>query len=73
MIDELDFETYLSISSKKIGIYLLDKRELKNLYFKEQNFEIENAFMTTIHAFTSDQRILDNSHILPSRAKAKTP
>ena len=26
------------------------------------NFEIERGFMTTIHAFTSDQRILDNSH-----------
>ena len=27
-----------------------------------QSFEIEKGFMTTIHAFTSDQRILDNSH-----------
>ena len=26
------------------------------------SFEIESGFMTTIHAFTSDQRILDNSH-----------
>ena len=26
------------------------------------NFEIQKGFMTTIHAFTSDQRILDNSH-----------
>ena len=26
-----------------------------------ENFEIEKGFMTTIHAFTSDQRILDNS------------
>ena len=24
-------------------------------------FKIEKGFMTTIHAFTSDQRILDNS------------
>ena len=45
MTEELDFETYLSISSKKIGIYLLDKRELKNLYFKEQNFVSENVFL----------------------------
>ena len=29
-----------------------------------KNFEIEKAFMTTIHAFTSDQRILDNSPCL---------
>ena len=26
-----------------------------------EKFEIEKGFMTTIHAFTSDQRILDNS------------
>ena len=26
------------------------------------SFKIEKGFMTTIHAFTSDQRILDNSH-----------
>ena len=35
-----------------------------------QNFEIEKAFMTTIHAFTSDQRILDNSHKDPRRARS---
>ena len=45
MTEELDFETYLSLSSKKIGIYLLDKKKLKNLYFKEQNFENENVFL----------------------------
>jgi len=27
-----------------------------------ENFEIEKGFMTTIHSFTTDQRILDNSH-----------
>ena len=26
----------------------------------DKKFEIEKGFMTTIHAFTSDQRILDN-------------
>ena len=35
-----------------------------------KNFEIEKAFMTTIHAFTSDQRILDNSHKDPRRARS---
>ena len=35
-----------------------------------KNFEIENGFMTTIHAFTSDQRILDNSHKDPRRARS---
>jgi len=35
-----------------------------------ENFEIEKAFMTTIHSFTSDQRILDNSHKDPRRARS---
>jgi glyceraldehyde 3-phosphate dehydrogenase len=35
-----------------------------------KNFEIKKGFMTTIHAFTSDQRILDNSHKDPRRARS---
>jgi len=35
-----------------------------------ENFEIEKGFMTTIHSFTSDQRILDNSHRDLRRARA---
>ncbi|MDA9710138.1 type I glyceraldehyde-3-phosphate dehydrogenase [Candidatus Pelagibacter sp.] len=35
-----------------------------------ENFEIVKGFMTTIHAFTSDQRILDNSHKDPRRARS---
>ena len=37
-----------------------------------KNFEIERGFMTTIHAYTSDQRILDNSHKDPRRARSAT-
>ena len=36
------------------------------------NFKIEKGFMTTIHAFTSDQRLLDNSHKDPRRARSAT-
>ena len=36
----------------------------------DENFKIEKGFMTTIHAFTSDQRILDNSHKDPRRARS---
>ena len=36
----------------------------------DENFEIEKGFITTIHAFTSDQRILDNSHKDPRRARS---
>ena len=39
-------------------------------YVLHENFEIEKGFMTTIHAFTSDQRILDNSHKDPRRARS---
>ena len=35
-----------------------------------KNFKILNGFMTTIHAFTSDQRILDNSHKDLRRARS---
>ncbi len=35
-----------------------------------RNFLIEKGFMTTIHAFTTDQRILDNSHKDPRRARS---
>ena len=27
-----------------------------------ENFNIEKGFMTTIHSYTTDQRLLDNSH-----------
>ena len=39
MTEALEFETYLSISSKKFKIYLLDTKNFKNLYFEEKNFE----------------------------------
>ena len=34
------------------------------------NFKIEQGFMTTIHSYTSDQRLLDNSHKDLRRARA---
>ena len=39
-------------------------------YILNKNFGIEKAFMTTIHSFTTDQRILDNSHKDPRRARS---
>ena len=35
MTDEASFEAYLSISKKKFEIYLLDKKNLKNIYKEE--------------------------------------
>ena len=39
MTEELSLDAYLSISQKKFEIYLLDKKNLKNIYKKEFNFE----------------------------------
>ena len=35
-----------------------------------KNFKIQKGFMTTIHSYTSDQRILDNSHKDPRRSRS---
>ena len=43
-----------------------DNSKLENI----QKFGIDKGFMTTIHSFTSDQKILDNSHKDPRRARA---
>ncbi len=40
------------------------------VHILNESFEIEKGFMTTIHAFTSDQRILDNSHKDPRRGRS---
>ena len=39
MTEELSFEAYLSISKNKYKIYLLDKKNLKNIYKEELNIE----------------------------------
>ena len=35
MIEDLDLDTYLSISPNKFGIYLFDKKNLNNIYKNE--------------------------------------
>ena len=39
-------------------------------YVINKEFKIEKGFMTTIHSYTADQRILDNSHKDPRRARS---
>ena len=39
MSEDLELETYLSISPNKFGIYLLDPKKNKNLYKEELRFE----------------------------------
>ena len=40
------------------------------VFVLNNNFEIEKGFMTTIHSYTTDQRILDNSHKDLRRARS---
>jgi len=39
-------------------------------YALNKEFKIEKGFMTTIHSYTTDQRLLDNSHKDPRRARS---
>ena len=39
-------------------------------YVINEEFKIEKGFMTTIHSYTTDQRLLDNSHKDPRRARS---
>ena len=39
-------------------------------YILNEEFKIEKGFMTTIHSYTTDQRLLDNSHKDPRRARS---
>ena len=39
-------------------------------YILNKEFIIEKGFMTTIHSYTTDQRLLDNSHKDPRRARS---
>jgi len=41
-------------------------------YVLNKEFKIEKGFMTTIHSYTSDQRLLDNSHKDLRRARSAT-
>lgn len=36
----------------------------------DDNFKVQTGIMTTIHAYTSDQKLLDNAHSDPRRARA---
>ena len=40
------------------------------VYVLNDSFGIEKGFMTTIHSFTTDQRMLDNSHKDPRRSRS---
>ena len=56
MIEELEFETYLFISTNKFEIYLFDKKKSKNLYKEKFNFEnnSENLDLITLTKFLDE-------------------
>tara|TARA_B100001559_G_scaffold111970_1_gene93999 strand:+ start:150 stop:848 length:699 start_codon:yes stop_codon:yes gene_type:complete len=56
MNEILEFETYLSISQNKFGIYLFDNKNRKNLYAKEITFE-KTDFINNSHL----KQFLDNN------------
>ena len=57
MIEEIDFETYLSISDDKFEIFLFDKKNLTNLYKNELKFEKKLNFINFNDLF----KFLDNN------------
>ena len=56
MIEELDIDTYLTISKNKFGIYLFDKKKLSTLYKQEFNFEdsVEDLELKTLSKFLDE-------------------
>jgi hypothetical protein len=57
MTDELDLETYIYISNRKFQIFLYDKKNFKNLYKNELNFEEEFDFINVKNLYS----FLDNN------------
>ena len=43
MIEETDFETFLYISKNKYNISVLNKKNLENIYTKDQNFNQDKS------------------------------
>tara|TARA_A100001035_G_C27759210_1_gene490368 strand:- start:950 stop:1654 length:705 start_codon:yes stop_codon:yes gene_type:complete len=56
MTEDLDLETYLYISPNKFGIYLFDKKNYRNLFEDELNFqnEYEDLNFLTLSKFLND-------------------
>ena len=56
MIEETDFETFLYISKSKYNISVLNKKKLKNIYSKDQNFnnEIPGEDIENLKRFLDD-------------------
>ena len=49
MIEELDLETYLSLTKKSFSIYVFDKIKLKNVYEEEYKIEENYNSLNNVH------------------------
>ena len=56
MTEESKIDTYLTISKKKFGIYLLDKKKMRTLYKEELNFEdsVQDLELKNLSNFLDD-------------------
>ena len=56
MTEESDIDTYLTISKKKFGIYLLDKKKMNTLYKEELNLEntVDDLELKNLSNFLDD-------------------
>ena len=65
MTEDLEFETYLSISLNEFEIYLFDKKKLKNLYKKEIKFNDENKALdlNELDIFLEDNKCQHSSQL----------
>ena len=54
MVEEIDFETYLSLSKNKFEIFLFDNKNLKNLYQKELKLEGNIINLEKLSKFLDD-------------------
>ena len=56
MTEESEIDTYLTISKKKFGIYLLDKKKMNTLYKEELNLEntVDDLELKNLSNFLDD-------------------
>ena len=54
MVEEIDFETYLSLSKSKFEIFLFDNKNLKNLYQNELKLENNIINLENLSKFLDD-------------------
>ena len=72
MTEELDFETYLYVSSDKFQIFLFDKKKLINLYKKDLNLNKKFDFynLENLTKFLDENKYKAIGNIMAATIKA---